>query len=104
MLADITRLWTDLILKCYNVLYILILVHCGRGETHRTQPKKINCAFQADVLMKKIDNMVFHLTVAFRVTVWIFLCPWLPIWIEVYISGMFWVFVFFFGFFFKRAI
>ena len=53
MLADITRLWTDLILKCYNVLYILILFRCGKRETHRTQPKKINCAFQVDVLMKK---------------------------------------------------
>lgn len=38
MLADITRLWTHLVLKCSNVLYVLILFSCGSGDIHRTQP------------------------------------------------------------------
>lgn len=48
MLADVTRLWTDLVLKCYNVLYILILFSCGSGGIHRTQPtgKKKNLLFK----------------------------------------------------------
>lgn len=39
--ADITRLWTDLVLKCYNVLYVLILFSCGIQRTQPTGKKKI---------------------------------------------------------------
>lgn len=60
--ADITRLWTDLVLKCYNVLYVLILFSCG---IHRTQPTgKKKSTFYADVLIKRgeiVDNMFFTL-------------------------------------------
>lgn len=45
LLADITRLWTDLTLKWYNVLYILILFNCGEGDVHRTQPTKSTVLF-----------------------------------------------------------
>lgn len=76
MLADITRLWTDLTLKCFSVLYILILFNCGRGLCPQISTVIFKQMFQS----KKKDNMIFHLIVAFLVTIWSFLCPWLPIW------------------------
>lgn len=96
MLADITRLWTDLILKCYNVLYILILFNCGREKYTRLSLQKSTVLskqmFQSQKKRQKKLNMIFHLTVAFRVTIWSFSCPWLPIWgvREIFISVTLW--------------
>lgn len=56
------------------------------------QPTKSTVLFEQIFQSKKIENMIFHLTVAFRVTIWSFLCPWLPIWgvKEIFISVTFW--------------
>lgn len=92
MLANITRLWTDLTLKCYNALYILILFNCGRGDVHRTQPMISTLLFFKQINQikknKKKSDISFHLTVAFRVTIWSFfvsMASYLGCWRSIYI-------------------